>query len=191
METADPELVWTILEHKLAKSRQISDAWTWFCSVDGEDTLRRKLRKRGLGGEEEDGKMEEILNLLMTYGKFTPPPTPKIGLEKISIPNDATSKRKLKKPAADSPVVVSPPASAPILQNPTPSASPAPSDLSSSSRHNHSGYSGSPSPSPSHTPHNGNDQPAFSRGRGRGRGKARGRGRGRGGFTQATSAPTY
>jgi len=188
METVDPELVWTVLEHKLAKSRQISDGWSWFCSADGEETLRRKMRKRCVGNAEVEGKMEEIRNLLTSYGKFTPPPTPKIGLEKINIPNDCNNKRDNEKPAVDSPVVSSPPSSAPILQNPTPSASPVPSNHSSSSHYN---YSGSPSPSPSLTHNNDSDQRTFFRGRGRGRGRARGRGRGRGGSAQPRPAPVY
>ena len=161
-----------ILEYKIAKPSHISEAWSWFCSIAGENSLRRKLHERRMGDVEAEGKIQEIMNLLMEYGKFTPPSTPPVEYEKLKTRDESKEDvRPAKQPKGQT--RRSP---APVLQNPTPRASPSPSDDTSSPSTDRSG----PFSSPMSAAEKSDQQRQSTRGRGRGRGKGRGKGRGRG-----------
>jgi hypothetical protein len=61
--------VWMILEAKgLASSQDIGNAWTKICSIES---------KAKPGKPDDEEKFNDIRNLLMRYGGFSPPPTPK------------------------------------------------------------------------------------------------------------------
>jgi len=70
LDSAEPELVWMILDRGLATTQDIGNAWTEVTSLEGKQALIKKMGKNG-------GKYTEIQNLLMCHGDFTPPPTPK------------------------------------------------------------------------------------------------------------------
>jgi hypothetical protein len=60
LESGEPELVWMVLDKGLASSEEINKAWS-------------KATSHKLSGSE---KQSDIIQLLMRYGGFTPPPTP-------------------------------------------------------------------------------------------------------------------
>ena len=69
LDSAEPEVVWMILDRGLATTQDIGKAWTKITSLEGKQTLLKKMGADGM-------KYTEIQNLLMSYGGFTPPPTP-------------------------------------------------------------------------------------------------------------------
>jgi hypothetical protein len=76
LDSREPEVVWMVLETKgLATSEEISNAWTKVSSA--EFKLTKPGQKKPTPEDEE--KLDDIRNLLMGYGGFTPPPTPKVG----------------------------------------------------------------------------------------------------------------
>ncbi|KAI9570462.1 hypothetical protein HD554DRAFT_2018480 [Boletus coccyginus] len=77
LDSAEPEVVWMILDRGLATSRDIGNAWTEVTSQGGRQTLLEKV-------DNDSMKCTEIQNLLMSYGGFTPPPTPKVATQKSS-----------------------------------------------------------------------------------------------------------
>ncbi|KAJ7273333.1 DnaJ domain-containing protein [Mycena rebaudengoi] len=61
LESREPQLVWMILDKELATEQDINLSWT----------SAMKSRTKG-----SDEKFEDIMELLMRFGGFTPPPTP-------------------------------------------------------------------------------------------------------------------
>ena len=77
LASAEPEVVWMILDKGLATAEDISHAWTTVTSLEGKRALLKKIGNNSL-------KYTEIQNLLMTYGGFTPPLTPKVPTQESS-----------------------------------------------------------------------------------------------------------
>jgi len=71
LESAEPEVVWMILDKGLADTQDIGNAWTRITSTEGREALLVGIWKNA-------GKFAEIQNLLMRFGGFTPPPTPPV-----------------------------------------------------------------------------------------------------------------
>lgn len=145
-------MVWTVLDKGLASERDIREAWTWANSVEGRTALRGRDRaqKAGKAGQ---GTVEEIMNILMSFGGFTPPPTPKISPQKTSSGSgNAKPPRDILRPISTAGFEETQGPSTndgspePTEQTPTPKASPPPSERP--------------------------QYPARGRGRGRGRGGA-------------------
>lgn len=63
IESKEPELVWVVLENKLASPQDISKAWQKATSVSSQPKA-------------ESTKRSDIIELLKTYGGLTPPATP-------------------------------------------------------------------------------------------------------------------
>lgn len=78
LDSAEPEIVWIILDRGLATTQDIGNAWTEVSSLEGKHRLLHKM------GNDSRTKFMEIQNLLMSYGGFTPPPTPKVPAQKNS-----------------------------------------------------------------------------------------------------------
>jgi hypothetical protein len=76
LDSQEPEVVWMILDQGIAKSQDISNAWTWVSAGNWKATVKKKA-----GRKVDDEKLDEIRQLLMAFGGFTPPPTPKVGSE--------------------------------------------------------------------------------------------------------------
>ncbi|KAL5489755.1 hypothetical protein ACEPAI_4587 [Sanghuangporus weigelae] len=152
MESFEPELVWMVLENKLASKQQISEAWTSLCSKNAQSTSGRSEMKDCLLREEEIG------NLLMSYGGLTPPSTSKKNPSEVPKDVKKTANPHPKKPVINSKVPTA------IQQTPTPISSPVPSIHSQSSPTSRNGTAGN---------FNGRGQ-----GQPRGRGRDGGRGRG-------------
>ena len=75
--SAEPEVVWMILDKGLATTQDIGNAWTEVTSLEGKQKLLKKMGNDNM-------KYTEIQNLLMSYGGFTPPPTPKVPTQESS-----------------------------------------------------------------------------------------------------------
>jgi hypothetical protein len=75
VESCEPEVVWMILNNGIATSRDIGNAWTWVSAGNWKTTMKKAREKV------DDEKLNEIRQLVMTFGGFTPPPTPNVGLE--------------------------------------------------------------------------------------------------------------
>ncbi|KAI6118842.1 DnaJ-domain-containing protein [Pisolithus croceorrhizus] len=88
LESVEPQVVWMILDRGLASPLEISDAWTRVTSTEGRQALLAKMSN-------DTGKYAEIQNILMSFGGFTPPPTPLVACQgserSISPPSDTTS----------------------------------------------------------------------------------------------------
>lgn len=88
LESIEPQVVWMILDRGLASPLEISDAWTRVTSTERREALLAKMGN-------DTGKYAEIQNILMSFGGFTPPPTPLVacqGCERsISPSSDTTS----------------------------------------------------------------------------------------------------
>ncbi|KAE9409541.1 DnaJ-domain-containing protein [Gymnopus androsaceus JB14] len=91
LESYEPEVVWMVLEQGLASSRDISDAWTWINSPSGRNSMMQCLWNAS-------EKLDDIVGLLMSYGGFTPPPTPILPGKNSAIPQELPSS-----PASPSP----------------------------------------------------------------------------------------
>ncbi|KAI6045709.1 DnaJ-domain-containing protein [Pisolithus marmoratus] len=94
LESVEPQAVWMILDRGLATSLEISEAWTRVTSTEGREAL---LAKTGSNA----GKFAEIQNILMSFGGFTPPPTPPVacqGSDRSTSPLSSTTARTNKKP---------------------------------------------------------------------------------------------
>jgi hypothetical protein len=158
LDSHEPEVVWMILDRGLATSQDISNAWTLVSAGNWKATVRKKVASSGR--KVDDEKLDEIRHLLMTFGGFTPPPTPKVGAEERNwdssigteplpqngrvVPEPQPPKQQKKKEK------VSSPPEQPTL-NPQPN--------------------GTSTPQPKASSHD------SSRGRGRGRGRGRSRGK--------------
>lgn len=75
LESAEPEVVWMILDKGLASDQDINAAWAWITTVVGRETVLKKQRKNG---HKDTEKFDDIMKLLMRFGGFTPPPTPQL-----------------------------------------------------------------------------------------------------------------
>ncbi|KAG9318842.1 hypothetical protein JVU11DRAFT_946 [Chiua virens] len=75
--SAEPEVMWMILDRGLTTGQDIGNAWTEVTSLEGEHALLTKMGN-------DRTKYSEIQNLLMSYGGFTPPPTPKVATQEGS-----------------------------------------------------------------------------------------------------------
>jgi hypothetical protein len=150
IDSCEPEVVWMILNNGIASSQDTSNAWSRVSSGNWKELMRKSLPG---GRKVDDQNLDEIRQLLMTFGGFTPPPTPTVGVHDkqwesatlpprggSSVPEMKSTQQKQKKP-----LITSKQASS----NPQPQASGAPPPNSSS---NGSGSRG-------------------GRGRGRGRGR--------------------
>ncbi|KIK57672.1 hypothetical protein GYMLUDRAFT_45835 [Collybiopsis luxurians FD-317 M1] len=73
LQSHEPQVVWMVLQNGLATSREINHAWSWITSTEGQKSMNQY--SKGVSGDVE-GKLNDILKLLMRYGELTPPPTP-------------------------------------------------------------------------------------------------------------------
>ncbi|KAF9075149.1 hypothetical protein BDP27DRAFT_1286475 [Rhodocollybia butyracea] len=74
LQSHEPQVVFMVLESGLATSRDINDAWSWINSPEGRKSMTQQYSK-GVPGDVAE-KLSDIVQLLMCYGGFTPPPTP-------------------------------------------------------------------------------------------------------------------
>ena len=161
LDSAEPEVVWMILDRGLATTQDIGNVWTEVMSLEGKQALLKKMGNDNM-------KYTEIQNLLMSYGGFTPPPTPKVPTQKSS---------PLKNQTQGSPVSrggFHPRGRGTHRSKTTPRTAQAHS-LDETPVPTQNGTA-DPTCRP---PENGGRGKARGRGRGRGRGYSRGRGRGR------------
>jgi ankyrin repeat protein len=82
LESCKPELVWMILDKKLASDEEVVDAWKYITHEDRHSLLRKP------GITKPDAKVEEITSLLRSFGGFTQVPKPEPSAQ---IPTDASS----------------------------------------------------------------------------------------------------
>lgn len=75
LHSGEPELVWMILDKKMASSEDINNAWSFITSTAGSASFNLSHGARGSDKETYD----DVLKLLMRFGNFTPPPTPQVG----------------------------------------------------------------------------------------------------------------
>jgi hypothetical protein len=68
--TANPELVWIVLDARLTPGDEIRQAWAWVHSAPGKKALTGTSAKKG------KTKWDEVVDMLKVYGKLTPPPSP-------------------------------------------------------------------------------------------------------------------
>lgn len=164
LESHKPEVVWMILNNKLATKENMGDAWTFITRDD------RKTSQKARGLAKPDESMEEITNLLMTFGGFS------------KVPENASEHSPV--PQANETARSSPSQTPPVSNEPSPNRnqrhkSDTPHvDEPSTPVDQQTAAENRPDESSSDPYQNG--QPPLPHGRGRGRGKGRGRGRGRG-----------
>jgi hypothetical protein len=157
LNSCEPEVVWMILDKGIANSQDINNAWAWVSAGNWKAMMRKKAAP-----EVDDEKLDEIRQLLMTFGGFTPPPTPKVGAEERDW--ESSNAAILQNGSA---VPTQPP---PLQQKKKQKALlPHTQQSPSSSQPQRNNEASSPQPK---VPINGS-----IRGRGRGRGHGRGRGR--------------
>lgn len=155
LESGQPEVVWLILEKGLASTQDIGNAWTQVTSGQTNQPLFKKLPRDSV-------KFSEIQNLLMTFGGFTPPPTPK-----VSISQDTRH-------ISPSPLSSSPPVGSVKNRQQTRAKKPGVNQVRSNAQSAKLPHNSAP-PAPSEPHLRG---PGVGRGQGRVRGRGRGRGRG-------------
>lgn len=80
VESAQPEVVWMVLDKKLASIEDMTDAWVYI-TCDGRKAI---LNKPGLA--EPHDQVEEIVNLLTTFGGFTKEAEPKPEAKLVAMP---------------------------------------------------------------------------------------------------------
>ncbi|KAH6918348.1 hypothetical protein BKA70DRAFT_13601 [Coprinopsis sp. MPI-PUGE-AT-0042] len=131
LESGEPELVWMILDKSLATSEEINKVWSKATSQ----------KSSSLSGSE---KHSDILQLLMRYGGFTPPPTPS---NKDGVSTQLETAGEIQKTATSA--GKSEPSASTSKDGPTPG----PPEAKKQSKNNRGGYRGR------------------SRGKGRGRGR--------------------
>ncbi|KIM87213.1 hypothetical protein PILCRDRAFT_86249 [Piloderma croceum F 1598] len=156
LDSREPEVVWMILDQGIAKLQDISNAWTLVSAGNWKATMLKKKVDGDIDGE----KLDEIRQLLMTFGGFTPPPTPKVGSED----------RDWDPSTNTGPLTQNGSAQTPPSQLKTKQRSPLSPEQQSTSN-TQPQFNGTSSPQ-TKTSANGN-----ARGRGRGRGRARARGK--------------
>lgn len=79
IESGEPEVLWMIHEQGLTTTLDIERAWTL---VSTPNWKAQALKRATPAGPKRDSqKLHEIRQLLMTFGGFTPPPTPKAEAE--------------------------------------------------------------------------------------------------------------
>lgn len=66
-----------ILDNGIASSQDVNNAWTRVSSGKWKESMKKKLLPGGRKANEQN--LDEIRNLLMVFGGFTPPPTPTVG----------------------------------------------------------------------------------------------------------------
>jgi hypothetical protein len=76
LESYEPEVVWMILDQGLANTQDIAKVWSRVAPSSEKAPTSNKSTKRR-------ENMEEIRNLLMTFGGFTPPNTPKVSQDNL------------------------------------------------------------------------------------------------------------
>lgn len=74
VKSYEPEIVYLILENKLASTNEINQVWAWLTSGTGQDIMKHK------GGHPisalDAEKVADIVQLMMRFGGFSPPTTP-------------------------------------------------------------------------------------------------------------------
>ncbi|KAJ7219483.1 DnaJ-domain-containing protein [Mycena pura] len=75
LESYEPELVWMILDKRLATEEEINLSWAWITSNKGRTSMK-SLQAGRKAKPDGENRFEDIMQLLMRYGGFTPPPTP-------------------------------------------------------------------------------------------------------------------
>jgi hypothetical protein len=150
VQSKEPELVWLVLENKLASALDIDKAWQQMTSSDTKSPSGTKFK--------ESDKYSDIIALLKKFGTLTPPATP-LNTSDASKPFHSQQKAEIEKEhkKQQSCDATSQASSAHESAAPPPPTS---SQAKVTANNQESGFRG--------------------RGRGRGRGKGRGRGRGRG-----------
>jgi hypothetical protein len=78
IDSCEPEVVWMILNNGIASSQDTSNAWTRVSSGNWKESMKKKSLPGGR--KVDDQNLDEIRQLLMTFGGFTPPPTPTVGV---------------------------------------------------------------------------------------------------------------
>ncbi|KAF8163466.1 hypothetical protein B0H34DRAFT_695572 [Crassisporium funariophilum] len=76
LESREPEVVWLVLDRKLATSQEISEAWTWATSENG---IRVSNGLNSGVSAEDVEKSEDMLKLLARYGGFSYPSATQVG----------------------------------------------------------------------------------------------------------------
>jgi hypothetical protein len=79
LDSCEPEVVWMIHDRGLATSQDINNAWTSVSAGNWKAVMKKKAASAGRVAD--DKKLDEIRQLLMVFGSFTPPPTPTVGAE--------------------------------------------------------------------------------------------------------------
>ncbi|KAK0196763.1 DnaJ-domain-containing protein [Armillaria mellea] len=76
LDSRDPEVVWMILDKSLASSEDISKAWSWVTSPEGYNImLKPNSVNEALSDNARLERYNEIIRLLMRFGRFTQPST--------------------------------------------------------------------------------------------------------------------
>lgn len=170
LESCQPEVVWMVLNNKLATKEDMANAWS-FVLNDAQGIFRKTP-----GLAKPDEKVEEITNLLITFGGFSKESVPAPVQDTTFHTNGQASSTS--PPLSPSGEPVSPQSGPPpkrSSRNRKPHASPSGSKEPYITISQPTTGSDEPLPSPTQ-----NGPPPSPHGRGRGRGWSRGRGRGRG-----------
>ncbi|KAH8826978.1 DnaJ-domain-containing protein [Flagelloscypha sp. PMI_526] len=70
VESREPEVVYFVLENGLTETEDMKHCFVWANSTEGQ----KHMKPRGISVEARE-KVDDISELLMNYGRFTPPPT--------------------------------------------------------------------------------------------------------------------
>ncbi|TDL21575.1 hypothetical protein BD410DRAFT_789696 [Rickenella mellea] len=136
LDSREPELVWTVLENKLANQARLEEAWKWVCSPQGVRamTTPSTTTAKGTGGGEERARYEEMRDLLMNFGNFPESPP----MQTLSVPGterDVHSTQAKRKPSPVSTEAVTLEEVEDVEQNPTPKSTPPPPERRERKKH--------------------------------------------------------
>ena len=110
LESGEPELVWFVLENKLASPEDINKTWTKVTS--GKNSYSKQSSE----------KHSDIIQLLKKYGGFTPPATPLSSSstsKPLQVPNPKSEREKeYRKPVHESVGSSQAPSSSQTAENP-------------------------------------------------------------------------
>jgi len=161
LESNEPEIVWMILDNGLSNAQDIANMWAFVSSSEHMQATKPSAKERE--------NAEDIRNLLMRYGGFTPPNTPivnsqhedKSGPDSHRHTGGRPERRGIKNPPSEQ----GKPRQRQRSAGQVTQSSPPPESL--------------PTRSPPPTKGVPSQQKPVNQGRGRGRGRGRGKGRGR------------
>ena len=78
IESHVPEVVWMILHNKLFQRKEIVDVWKNLSSPAGTAAFINGIEQHVNGPAKKKEILDEVVNLIMSFGGFTHPPTPPI-----------------------------------------------------------------------------------------------------------------